>query len=178
MDAVVLSGGLAAGLPLDIYASLATYAAEASVPAIIHAGGPALWRSLDRRPALVLLASTGGVPGAGVSEGPATLVNRGSRAAAMLSGAALLAAAAPGPGGPGGRWRAALEGYPGLSLSAEAVVAGLLPAVTQGWAWPDALRHAVALGASSDLLGEVNLDAYDLLSSEVVLDAAGGSSPG
>jgi hypothetical protein len=93
----------------------------------------------------------------------------------MLSGAALLAAAANGHAG---QWRAALEGYPGLSLSAEAVVAGLLPAVTQGWAWPDALRHAVALGASSDLLGEVDLDAYDLLSSEVVLEAAGGSSPG
>jgi tagatose 6-phosphate kinase len=178
MDAVILSGGLAAGLPLDIYASLASYAAEASVPAIVHAGGPALWRSLDRRPALVLLASTAGVPGAGVSEGPATLVARGSKAAAMLSGATLLAAAAGGPGEPGGQWRAALEGFPGLSLSAEAVVAGLLPAVTQGWAWPDALRHAVALGASADLLGEVDLDAYDLLSSEVVLDPAAGSSPG
>ncbi len=175
MDAVVLSGGLPAGLPLDIYASLATYAAEASVPAIIHAGGPALWRSLERHPALVLLASTAGVPGAGGSEGPAALVTRGSRAAAMLSGAALLAAAANGSTG---QWRAALEGYPGLSLSAEAVVAGLLPAVTQHWAWPDALRHAVALGASSDALGEVDLDAYDLLSSEVVLEAAGGSSPG
>jgi tagatose 6-phosphate kinase len=175
MDAVVLSGGLPSGLPMDIYASLASYAAEASVPAIVHAGGPALWRSLDRQPALVLLASTAGVPGAGVSAGPAALLARGSKAAVMLSGAALLAAAAAGPGG---QWRAALEGYPGLSLSAEAVVAGLLPAVTQGWAWPDALRHAVALGASSDLLGEVDLDAYDLLSSEVVLDAAGGSSPG
>ena len=93
----------------------------------------------------------------------------------MLSGAVLLAAAATGPAG---QWRAALEGYPGLSLSAEAVVAGLLPAVAQGWSWPDALRHAVALGASADLLGEVNLDAYDLLSSEVVLTPAGGSSPG
>ena len=175
MDAVVLSGGLPAGLPLDIYASLASYAAEASVPAIIHAGGPALWRSLERHPALVLLASTAGVPGAGQSEGPAALVSRGSKAAAMLSGAALLAAASNGHAG---EWRAALEGYPGLSLSAEAVVAGLLPAVTQGWAWPDALRHAVALGASADLLGEVDLDAYDLLSSEVVLEAAGGSSPG
>jgi tagatose 6-phosphate kinase len=175
MDAVVLSGGLPDGLPLDIYASLASYAAEASVPAVIHAGGPVLWRSLERRPALVLLASTAGVPGAGRSEGPAALVARGSKAAAMLSGAALLAAA---DSGSGGQWRAALEGYPGLSLSAEAVVAGLLPAVTQGWAWPDALRHAVALGASADPLGEVDLDAYDLLSSEVVLEAAGGSSPG
>jgi tagatose 6-phosphate kinase len=174
MDAVVLSGGLPAGLPLDIYASLASYAAEASVPAIIHAGGPALWRSLDRHPALVLLASTAGVPGAGMSEGPAAFLARGSKAAAMLSGTALLTAAP----GPGGQWRAALEGYPGLSLSAEAVVAGLLPAVTQGWAWPDALRHAVALGAAADLLGEVDLDAYDLLSSEVVVAPVGGPFPG
>ena len=176
----MLSGGLAAGLPLDMYASLASYAAEASVPAIVHAGGPVLWRTLDRHPALVLIASTAGVPGAGVSESPAALLARGSRAAVMLSGAALLAAAGPGPAGPGpdGQWRAALEGYPGLSLSAEAVVAGLLPAITQGWSWPDALRHAVALGASADLLGEVDLDAYDLLSSEVVLAPAGGSSPG
>ena len=190
MDAVVLSGGLPSGLPMDIYASLASYAAEASVPAIVHAGGPALWRSLDRHPALVLIASTAGVPGAGVSSGPAALLARGSKAAVMLSGAALLAAAETGPAtgppagdrrpqtGPGGQWRAALEGYPGLSLSAEAVVAGLLPAVTQGWPWPDALRHAVALGASADLIGEVDLDAYDLLSSEVVLAPAGGSVPG
>jgi tagatose 6-phosphate kinase len=174
-DAVVLSGGLPSGLPLDIYASLASYAAEASVPAIVHAGGPALWRSLDRRPALVLIASTAGVAGAGASVGPAALLARGSKAAVMLSGAALLAAASSGPGGP---WRAALEGYPGLSLSAEAVVAGLLPAVVQGWAWPDALRHAVALGASADELGEVDLDAYDLLASEVVLAPADGPPPG
>lgn len=174
MDAVVLSGGLPSGLPMDIYASLARYAAEASVPAIVHAGGPALWRSLDRQPALVLIASTAGVPGAGVSAGPADLLARGSQAAVMLSGAALLAAVA----GPGGQWRAALEGYPGLSLSGEGVVAGLLPAVTQGWPWPDALRHAVALGASADPVGEVDLDAYELLSSEVVLAPAGGSVPG
>ena len=192
-DAVVLSGGLPSGMPTDIYASLASYAAEASVPAIVHAGGPALWRSLDRHPALVLIASTAGVPGAGVSVRPAALVARGSRAAAMLSGAALLAAVAPRPGPwpgpgtgpgpgagpePGGQWLAELEEYPGLSLSAEAVVAGLLPAITQGWPWPDALRHAVALGASADALGEVDLDAYDLLSSEVVLAPAGGSSRG
>jgi tagatose 6-phosphate kinase len=174
-DAVVLSGGLASGLPLDIYASLASYAAEASVPAIVHAGGPALWRSLDRHPALVLIASTAGAAGAGASTGPAALLARGANAAVMLSGAALLAASASGPGGP---WRAALEGYPGLSLSADAVVAGLLPAVVQGWAWPDALRHAVALGASADVLGEVDLDAYDMLSSEVVLAPADGPSPG
>ena len=116
MDAVVLSGALPAGLPVDVYASLASYAAEASVPAIVHAGGPVLWHSLDRHPALVLAASTAGAPGAGISSGPADLVGRGAAAAAMVSGPAVLAAAE------GQGWRAALDDLPGLSLSGEAVV--------------------------------------------------------
>ncbi len=167
VDAVVLSGGLPAGLPIDVYASLASYAAEASVPAIVHAGGPALWHSLDRHPALVLAASTAGAPGAGISAGPAGLVDRGAAAAAMVSGPAVLAATA------GQGWRAALDGLPGLSLSGEAVVAGLLPAVMYGWTWPDALRHAVALGAAADPAGEVDLDGYDLVSAEVSVEPAG-----
>ena len=40
--AVVLCGSLPAGMPPEIYATLATYAAEAGVPAILDAGGPAL----------------------------------------------------------------------------------------------------------------------------------------
>lgn len=167
MDAVVLSGGLPAGLPVDVYASLARYAAEASVPAIVHAGGPALWHSLDRHPALVLAASTAGAPGAGTSSGPAGLVDRGAAAAAMVSGPAVLAAA------DGHGWRAALADLPGLSLSGEAVVAGLLPAVIHDWAWPDTLRHAVALGAAADLAGGVDLDGYDLLAAEVSVEPAG-----
>jgi fructose-1-phosphate kinase PfkB-like protein len=166
MDAVVLSGGLPAGLPVDVYASLASYAAEASVPAIVHAGGPALWHTLDRHPALVLAASTAGAPGAGISTGPAGLVDRGAAAAAMVSGPAVLAAtAAQG-------WRAALDDLPGLSLSGEAVLAGLLSAVANGWSWPDALRHAVALGATADPAGEVDLDGYDLLAAEVTVAPA------
>jgi tagatose 6-phosphate kinase len=166
MDAVVLSGGLPAGLPIDVYASLASYATDAGVPAVVHAGGPALWRSLDRHPALVLPAATAGPPGAGKSTGPAGLVYRGAGAAAMVSGAAILTAADDGP-----PRRAALDGYPGLSLSGEAVVAGLLPAVAQGWDWPDTLRHAVALGAAADPAGAVDLDAYELFSSEVSVDS-------
>jgi fructose-1-phosphate kinase PfkB-like protein len=167
MDAVVLSGGLPAGLPVDVYASLVSYAAEASVPAIVHAGGPALWHALDRHPALVLAASTAGAPGAGISTGPVGLVDRGAAAAAMVSGPAVLAATA-GPG-----WRAALDDLPGLSLSGEAVVAGLLSAVAHGWTWPDTLRHAVALGAAADPAGEVDLDGYELLAAEVTVAPAG-----
>jgi tagatose 6-phosphate kinase len=167
-EAVVLSGGLPSGLPLDIYASLVSYATDAGVPAIVHAGGPALWQSLSRGPELVLAASTAGPPGAGQSSGPAALVARGAAAAVMVSGAAVLAATGRGP-----ELRARLDGYPGLALSAEAVVAGLLPAVAQGWKWPDALRHAVALAAAADPAGAVDLDAYDLLSSGVSVDPAG-----
>ncbi len=168
MEAVVLSGGLPAGLPGDVYASLASYAAEAGVPAIVHAGGPVLWQSLARHPALVLAASTAGPPGAGVSARPDGLVARGAAAAAMVSGAELLTAA-----GQGQQWQAVLDGYPGLSLSGEAVVAGLLPAVSQDWPWADALRHAVALGAAADPAGEVDLDAYEVFSSEVSVTAEG-----
>jgi tagatose 6-phosphate kinase len=167
MDAVVLSGGLPAGLPVDIYASLASYATDAGVPAVVHTGGPALWRSLDRHPALVLPAATAGPPGAGKSTGPAGLVDRGAGAAAMVSGAAILTAVADGP-----PRRAGLDGYPGLCLSGEAVVAGLLPAVAQGWDWPDTLRHAVALGAAADPAGVVDLDAYELFSPEVSVEPA------
>ena len=167
MDAVVLSGALPAGLPVDVYASLASYAAEARVPAIVHAGGPALWHALDRHPALVLAASTAGAPGAGISVGPAGLVDRGAAAAAMVSGPAVLAAA------DSRGWRAELAELPGLSLSGEAVVAGLLPAVLHDWTWPDTLRHAVALGAAADPAGEVDLDGYDLLAAEVSVEPAG-----
>jgi hypothetical protein len=45
--------------------------------------------------------------------------------------------------------------------------------VAQGWKWPDALRHAVALAAAADPAGAVDLDAYDLLSSGVSVDPAG-----
>jgi fructose-1-phosphate kinase PfkB-like protein len=166
MAAVVLSGSLAAGLPADIYASLTSYATEAGVPAVVHAGGPVLWQSLGRHPAVVLAASTAGQPGAGVSTRPDGLVARGAGAAAMISGGGLLAAARPAR-----RWRAGLDGYPGLALSGEAVVAGLVSAAAQDWAWEDVLRHAVALGAAADPAGEVDLDAYDMFSSEVSVTA-------
>ena len=166
-EAVVLSGGLPSGLPVDVYASLVSYATDAGVPAIVHAGGPALWHSLARGPALVLAASTAGAPGAGQSAGPAALVARGAAAAVMVSGSAVLAATGRGPG-----LRARLDGYPGLALSGEAVVAGLVPAVAQDSTWPDALRHAVALAAAADPAGAVDLDAYELLSADVSVGPA------
>ncbi len=52
--AVVLCGTLPAGLPPEIYGSLATWAAEAGVPVILNAGGSPLRHAAARRPDLVV----------------------------------------------------------------------------------------------------------------------------
>ena len=52
--AVVLCGTLPAGLPPEIYGSLATWAAEGGVPVILNAGGSALRYAASRRPELVV----------------------------------------------------------------------------------------------------------------------------
>ncbi|HKB31665.1 MAG TPA: PfkB family carbohydrate kinase [Streptosporangiaceae bacterium] len=52
--AVVLCGSLAAGLPPEIFGSLATYAADVGVPVVLHAAGSALGLGVARRPALVV----------------------------------------------------------------------------------------------------------------------------
>jgi tagatose 6-phosphate kinase len=69
-------------------------------------------------------------------------------------------------------WRGRLDGHPSLPGSRDALVAGLIPVLLEGWSWPDTLRHAIALGAAADSAGEVDLDAYDMLLSEVVVDQA------
>jgi fructose-1-phosphate kinase PfkB-like protein len=74
--AAVLCGSLPAGLPPEIYASLASYATEAGVPVVLDAHGSALWHAVSRRPALV-------IPGAPATEqeaaDPGELVARGAR---------------------------------------------------------------------------------------------------
>ena len=146
--AVVLCGSLPAGMPEDIYATLASYAAEAGVPAILDAGGPALRHAAPRRPALVIPASP-------AADAPA-LVAAGARAAVLLSEHTIEAVTARG------RWCATLAG-PGNAPSwpRHALVAGLVPGVLLGWSWPDRLRHAAALGAAASAAGEVDLAAYE-----------------
>lgn len=197
--AVVLSGSLPVGLPPEIYGSLATYAAEAQVPTIIDAGGEALRYGAARRPAVVVtrLPSPDGVAGgAGLAEqfGPAGPIGAagpiGGRAGATGAvGERRVDAGALVAGGVGAvvivsdddvqvvtaaqEWRGILNGHPSLPGSHDALVAGLVPVVLQGWSWPDTLRHAIALGAAADSAGEVDLDAYDMLLSEVVVDQPG-----
>ena len=197
--AVVLSGSLPVGLPPEIYGSLATYAAEARVPTIIDAGGEALRYGAARRPAVVVTRLPGpdGVTGrAGLAgqAGPAAPTGAagavgGRPGATGAAGERGIDARALVAGGVGAvvivsdhdvqvvtavqEWRGILDGHPSLPGSRDALVAGLIPVLLEGWSWPDTLRHAIALGAAADSAGEVDLDAYDMLLSEVVVDQPG-----
>lgn len=157
--AAVLCGSLPVGLPPEIYGSLATSAAEAGVPTIIDAGGSALSYGASRCPTLVIP-----VPG---QVDAAALVAGGVGAVAVVSDHDVHLVTA------GRDWRGTLDGHSSLPGSRDALVAGLVSGVLPGWSWPDTLRHAIALGAAVGSTDEVDLDAYDMLLSEVVLRPPG-----
>jgi tagatose 6-phosphate kinase len=200
--AVVLCGTLPAGLPPEIYGSLATYAAEAGVPVILSAGGSALRYAAARRPDLVIPDAGGDAvrrpgPGAAVAGAgdavPWTESGEGAGDADAPGGTrpddALLrlgaaAVATPSAGRlrvvtKAGRWKASLAA-PGTGDdtgaapgSLGALVAGLVPGLLLGWSWPDLLRHAVAVAAAADMSGTVNLSVYEGLLDSVTVEAAG-----
>jgi tagatose 6-phosphate kinase len=157
--AVVLCGSLPAGMPAEIYGTLATYAAEAGVPAILDAGGQELRYGAARRPALVIPAAD--LPG------PKELLAGGAGAVALLSDHVIQAVTTKG------QWQAKLSDLDRSPWPRHAVVAGLIPGVLLGWSWEDRLRHAVALGASAGETGEVDIAAYERLISQVVVDPPG-----
>jgi tagatose 6-phosphate kinase len=159
--AVVLSGSLPAGMPAEVYGTLATYAAESGVPAIIDADGPELRHGAARRPALV-------IPGDADGLDPARLVAGGASAAALLTGTCVRAVTARG------EWLAWLPAGGGSPWSREALVAGLVPGTLLGWSWPDRLRHAVALAAASSGDGQIDLVAYEGLVARVRIEPPGG----
>jgi tagatose 6-phosphate kinase len=153
--AAVLCGSLPDGLPAETYGSLASYAAEAGVPVVLDAGGSALRHAVGRRPALVI---PGDEPG-----DPRELVAGGAGAVAILSDAGVRAVTAAG------EWRAGLDGHEPPRSSRDAMVAGFVPGIALNWSWPDTLAHAVALAASSDPAGEVDLEAYERLLPKVTV---------
>ncbi|MGO9784318.1 MAG: 1-phosphofructokinase family hexose kinase [Streptosporangiaceae bacterium] len=171
--AVVLCGTLPAGLPPEIYGSLATWAAEAGVPVILNAGGSALGYAAARRPDLVV-PDPDGDPAADPAAGEALL---------RLGAAAV---AVPRPGRvtvvtKAGRWDASLgtsgEGPPEVPdgtgrESLGALVAGLVPGLLLGWSWPDLLQHAVAVAAAAAPSGDVDLAVYERLVDSVTVRSA------
>jgi tagatose 6-phosphate kinase len=170
--AVVLCGTLPAGLPPEIYGSLATYAAEAGVPVILNAEGSAMRHAAARRPDLVV-PDPGPAQEAGVPADGDELLRLGATAVAIPAGGRVRVVSKAG------RWTASLTGTgPGEPAAAGpgslgALVAGLVPGLLLGWSWPDLLRHAVALAAAADPSAKINLPVYERLLDRVTVEAAG-----
>jgi tagatose 6-phosphate kinase len=186
--AAVLCGSLPAGLPPETYGSLASYAAEAGVPAVLDAGGTALWHAVSRRPELA-------VP-RGPAPEPAALVAHGARAAVVASDDVVRVVTRAGqwqgwlpdwpggpdgpggpdwpggPDGPGGPdWPGGPDGPGGPDWLHDVLVAGFVPGIALGWSWPDMLRHAVALAAAAQPTGDVDLGRYEALLPDVQVES-------
>lgn len=172
-DAVVLSGSLPAGLPPDAYRVLGERARAQHVPVLLDAEGPALLHGLAAAPALVkpnqheLAAATG-------TDDP---FEGAHRLRALGAGSVV---ASLGPDGliavtPEGSWRATPpERMPGNPTGAgDAAVAALAVGLVSSAAWPDRLRHAVALSAATVLApqaGRFDAEAYGRLVGLVRVD--------
>jgi tagatose 6-phosphate kinase len=158
--AVVLCGSLPAGLPVETYGSLTSYADEAGVPVVLEAGGSALAHGANRGPALVIPEQLSDA--AGLATGSTTSVVLATDRGVQVRT-------------PDGWWLAELGtetvGATRRSQPVESdldgfrdgLVAGFVPGVALGWSWPDMLRHALALAASASADGEVDLAGYEAL---------------
>jgi tagatose 6-phosphate kinase len=161
--AVVLSGSLPPGLPPDIYGSLVSYAASAGVPVIVDADGEEAVHGARRLPDLVITGAETTLrhrPSAVAVAGDGVLrvVTRDGRWTARLADAGAGSGNERGDAGAGsGNERGAL-------------VAGLVPGLLLGWSWPDRLRHAMALAASTGSFGDVDLARYEELLGGAAID--------
>jgi tagatose 6-phosphate kinase len=172
-DAVVLSGSLPAGLPVETYGSLTSYAVHAGVPVILSAGGGALREAAARGPALVIPDEAGATDDMALS-----LLAAGSAAVVRQTehGVRAVTATAEWHAASGSATRAGAVGLlPEMAASGrrDALVAGFVPGIALGWSWPEALRHAVALAESVASTGEADLEAYEKL-----LPSVGVTGPG
>ncbi|MFD7987011.1 1-phosphofructokinase family hexose kinase [Kitasatospora indigofera] len=192
---VVLSGSLPGGLPPSACADLVRHCHEAGAPVVLDTSGPALRAALAAGPDLVKPntaelaeyrgAKTGGHgprdghrtdPDEAAAHDAALLLDAGAAAVAASRGADGLTAVAEGRA-----WHAAppsvLRGNP--TGAGDAAVAALAVTLATGAAWPERLRHAVALSAAAvaaPLAGDVDPALYaDLLTRTTVRD--GGPFP-
>ena len=163
--ALVVSGSLPPGTPVDLPLRLARLAAEASVPVVLdlddeplaaaaQGGGAVLTPNADELARLL-----GGVddPVASVRvlsarTGAPVVLTLGERGLLATDGATCWRAALPQP----------VRGNP--TGAGDAVTAGVARGLALSHAWPDILRDAVALGAAAVAVptaGEVDLAAYE-----------------
>ena len=155
-SAVVLSGSLPAGLAADSYAGLAARAAEAGVPAVLDAEGPALLHGAAGGPAIVKpnLAELERTVGRSLS-GPDLAATAAAARELRAAGAGAVVVSLGGDGlfavTGDGTWHAAPPGrVAGNPTGAgDAVVAGLAHGLALGSPWPERLRQAAALGTAA-----------------------------
>jgi tagatose 6-phosphate kinase len=155
-SAVVLSGSLPKGLAADSYAGLAARAADAGVPAVLDAEGPALLHGAAGGPAIVKpnLAELERTVGRSLS-GPDLAATAAAAGELRAAGAGAVVVSLGGDGlfavTGDGTWHAAppvrVAGNP--TGAGDAVVAGLAHGLALGSPWPERLRHAAALGTAA-----------------------------
>jgi tagatose 6-phosphate kinase len=147
--AVVVSGSLPPGIPVDAYAELCRRAREAGVPAVLDADGEALRAGLAGRPALIKPNSDELARAAGRRDAVAAA----QRLRAVGADSVVVSR---GPDGmlavtPEGIWRAVpaerMAGNP--TGAGDAAVAALAAGVVEGRTWPERLADAVALSAAA-----------------------------
>jgi tagatose 6-phosphate kinase len=176
--AVVLSGSLPPGVPIDAYAELCRRARLAGIPTILDADGEALREGLAGRPAVIKPNSDELARVAGDGDpvrAARALRAEGADAVVVSRGAEGLLAVTPE-----GLWRAGpVERIAGNPTGAgDAAVAALTAGLVGGRSWPERIADAVALSAAavgSALAGGFDEDIYrrNLARVEVEAVAAG-----
>jgi tagatose 6-phosphate kinase len=152
--AVVLSGSLPPGLPVDAYSVLAAIAADASAAVFVDTQPAPLLAALRSKPALVKPNEHELAEAFGLAV-PVALPAAAQAARELLNGGAQGAVVSLGP-------RGLLAVLPGISLRAtppeqrgnpvgagDAALAALIQGHLSGQSWPDRLRRAAATSAAA-----------------------------
>ncbi|MEU0312946.1 PfkB family carbohydrate kinase [Nocardioides sp. NPDC006273] len=171
--AIVVSGSLAPGVPIDLPARIAQLAAAAGVPVLLDLDDAALAAAVGTGAVLTpnedeaarLLGRRLDDPAAAVAE----LAARHGGPVVLTRGHLGLLANADGS-----CWEvrppAGVEGNP--TGAGDATAAGLARGLANGIAWPEILADAAALGAAAVLMpvaGEIDPDAYRSFLAEVTV---------
>jgi tagatose 6-phosphate kinase len=186
---VVLTGSLPPGLAAGSYADLITQAAKAGVPAVLDAGGEVLRLGAAAGPAIIKpnLAELELAANRSLREAAdrPDLAAVESAARELMAAGAHAAVVSLGPDGllalaGSARW---LVAPPAVLVrnptgAGDAVVAGLALGLARGWAWPDRLRHAAALGvaaAAAPVAGEFDRAQYEQMLTSIPVPGMSGS---
>ncbi len=178
--AMVCTGSLPPGAPVDAYAQLLDGAAASRVPVIVDAEGPALLAALGPGPAVVKPNRAELVQTLGehdVVSGAERLRELGAGTVVVSLGADGLLAVTPE-----GRWTVRparrLAGNP--TGAGDAAVAGLVSGLVDGLDWPQRLRRAVAWSSAAVLApaaGDVDPEAASGLAAGITLEETRAPDP-